>query len=148
MADKIFTGRVKLKKDTKTNFETQNPVLLNGEIGIATTNNGYQVKCGNGSSTWNALISLVSVDFPSGEQTDSLLQSYSEGTSKIYANTIAGYSGWAVVRTYWENPTGTRILQIVEFATGVRVTRMCTDGTWGEWQDLVGDINSVLEGVL
>lgn len=382
MADKIFTGRVKLKKDAKTEWETQNPVLLNGEIGIATTDNGYQVKCGDGSSTWNALASMfgtaatkdvptsgnasatqvvmgddtrltdsrpasdvyewakastkpsysyseitgtptidsalsasstnavqnqaitngvnsalrlrlataafysktfyfpsiawssrtegwrrvcmirpkryqsrtsdmphgcnffisiagrwatgdpisalfavsirhqyasikkiaasgadvvifdkiritytassmssyqwyldfhfpsplsagncdiqyitvfgdyysetsealsntalttnyptmaecrISVDFPSGDQTDSSLQNYGEGESKIYANTIAGYSGWAVVRTYWENPTGTRILQVVEFATGVRVTRTCTDGTWGEWQDL------------
>lgn len=390
MADKIFTGRVKLKKDTKTKWETQNPVLLNGEIGIATTENGYQVKCGDGSSTWNALVSMfgtaatkdvptsgnastaqvvmgndtrlsdsrpasdvyawakastkptysygeitgtptvdsalsdsstnpvqnqavtnalklklstsafysktfyfpsiawssrtegwrricmirpkryqsstsdmphgcnffisivgawangdpisalyavsirhqntsikkiaasggdivifdkiritytassissyqwyldfhfpsplstgdcgiqyitvfgdyysetsealsntalttsyptmaecrISVDFPSGDQTDSSLQKYGEGESNIYANTIAGYSGWAVVRTYWENPTGTRILQIVEFETGVKVTRTCIDGTWGEWKDPVGDINSVLEGVL
>lgn len=62
MADKTFAGRVKLKKDTKTNWETKNPVLLNGEIGIATTESRYQLKCGNGASPWNVLPAIDADD--------------------------------------------------------------------------------------
>lgn len=51
-----FESRIKNKKDTESNWESNNPVILDGEIIIVITNTGEKkLKIGNGRSTYNQL---------------------------------------------------------------------------------------------
>lgn len=45
--------QIQLRRDTETNWQTANPILADGEIGIATTTNKFKI--GNGASDWNSL---------------------------------------------------------------------------------------------
>lgn len=45
--------QIQLRRDTASNWSSNNPVLANGEIGIATDT--YQFKIGDGSTTWSGL---------------------------------------------------------------------------------------------
>lgn len=47
------TTRIQLRKGTSQEWETENPVLLIGEVGIDTSL--YRAKTGDGFSTWNEL---------------------------------------------------------------------------------------------
>lgn len=68
MADNILNTRITLKRDTKSNWETQNPVLKLGEMGIEfdpnSTTNSYKVraKVGDGTLAWSALPYLAGED--------------------------------------------------------------------------------------
>ena len=53
MAQKVLNTRTKQKVDTKSNWSTNNPVLLAGEIGIESDTNLF--KFGDGSAQWNDL---------------------------------------------------------------------------------------------
>lgn len=56
MANKIFNTRVKNKRDTETNWESKNPVLLDGEIIVVTTTSGdTRFKVGDGKKTYKQL---------------------------------------------------------------------------------------------
>ena len=56
MAIKQLDARIKHKRDTASNWERNNPVLLNGEIIIVdTSNNGVKFKTGDGIKTYNQL---------------------------------------------------------------------------------------------
>ena len=56
MATKTFNTRVANKRDTSSNWTTNNPVLLNGEIIIVDTEVGQvRYKVGNGTSTYTQL---------------------------------------------------------------------------------------------
>jgi hypothetical protein len=56
MANKIFNIRVKNKRDTEANWQSKNPVLLDGEIIIVTTTSGdTRFKVGDGKKTYNQL---------------------------------------------------------------------------------------------
>ena len=48
-----MTTRIKLRRDTAANWESNNPILALGEPGLDTTNN--QVKYGDGVTAWNLL---------------------------------------------------------------------------------------------
>ena len=51
-----FNTRISLKKDTSSNWTQNNPVLLDGEIIIVTTNAGdVRMKIGDGTSTYTEL---------------------------------------------------------------------------------------------
>lgn len=50
---KIIETRIVLKHDTSTNWSTNNPILLEGEIGIATDLNKFKI--GDGTTAWNSL---------------------------------------------------------------------------------------------
>ena len=53
---KEFNARIKWKKDTQENWESKNPVLLDGEIVIVEMNSGEKLfKIGDGSSQYNSL---------------------------------------------------------------------------------------------
>ncbi len=45
--------QIQLRRDTATNWTTNDPVLANGEIGIDTTVSKFKI--GDGSTTWNSL---------------------------------------------------------------------------------------------
>ena len=45
--------RLKIRRDTTTNWSANNPILLSGEVGYDQTKN--QFKLGNGSTDWNSL---------------------------------------------------------------------------------------------
>lgn len=56
MATKTFNTRIANKRDTSSNWTTNNPVLLNGEIIIVDTEAGQvRYKVGNGTSTYTQL---------------------------------------------------------------------------------------------
>lgn len=56
MANKIFSARVKNKRDTEANWESKNPVLLDGEIIVVTTTSGdIRFKVGDGKKTYKQL---------------------------------------------------------------------------------------------
>lgn len=59
MANKTINTRQKQKYDTSTNWTTNNPVLLAGELGIESDTNKFKI--GNGTSAWNEL------DYAGGE---------------------------------------------------------------------------------
>ena len=51
-----FNTRISLKKDTSSNWTQNNPVLLDGEMIIVTTNAGdVRMKIGDGTSTYTQL---------------------------------------------------------------------------------------------
>lgn len=53
MGQKVLNTRTKQKVDTKSNWSTNNPVLLAGEIGVESDTNLF--KFGDGSKQWNDL---------------------------------------------------------------------------------------------
>ena len=55
-----MTTRIKLRRDTETNWTYNNPILALGEPGFDTTNN--KIKVGDGVNTWTSL-SYVMGDF-------------------------------------------------------------------------------------
>lgn len=48
-------AKIKLRRDTSTNWQSINPVLLAGEIGIVTDSTPKKIKIGDGSKVWNSL---------------------------------------------------------------------------------------------
>ena len=53
---KIFKTRIKQRRDTSANWESKNPVLLNGEVIVVDTANGEtRTKTGNGTKTYTQL---------------------------------------------------------------------------------------------
>ena len=54
-----FDSRISLKKDTKTNWEQNNPVLLDGEIIIVQEDSNLKLKIGNGYSTYSQLPFII-----------------------------------------------------------------------------------------
>ncbi|MEK6479629.1 hypothetical protein WJR50_18940 [Catalinimonas sp. 4WD22] len=48
-------AKIKLRRDTSANWQSINPILLEGEIGIVTDTNPKCIKIGDGSTAWNSL---------------------------------------------------------------------------------------------
>lgn len=55
MATKTLNARLKIWVDTPTNWSSNNPSLLAGEVGIVKENNNYRMKIGDGSTPWSSL---------------------------------------------------------------------------------------------
>ena len=56
MAEKFLNTRIKIKKDTAANWETKNPILLDGEqIFVITAAGETRVKVGDGTKTYTQL---------------------------------------------------------------------------------------------
>lgn len=56
MSNNIINARVKQKRDTHSNWQTKNPILLNGEIILVDMSDGeLRAKIGNGTSSYNLL---------------------------------------------------------------------------------------------
>ena len=54
MATKTLASRIKMKRDTSANWNTNNPILLNGEIIIVDTEAGEtRYKIGDGVKTYS-----------------------------------------------------------------------------------------------
>jgi len=52
----IYDARIKSKRDTQANWESNNPLLLNGEIVLVDMTDGsLKIKIGNGTSNFNDL---------------------------------------------------------------------------------------------
>ena len=50
-----FTKRIQLRRGTASEWSTENPVLLEGEIGIQLDAARNRIKIGDGSTAWNDL---------------------------------------------------------------------------------------------
>ena len=56
MSNKVINARVKQKRDTDSNWQSKNPVLLNGEIILVDMSDGeLRAKIGDGTSAYNLL---------------------------------------------------------------------------------------------
>lgn len=56
MADKEFLTRIKMKRDTSSNWTNNNPVILNGEMILIDTDSGeLRLKIGDGVKTYTQL---------------------------------------------------------------------------------------------
>ena len=79
---KEFNARIKWKKDTQSNWESKNPILLNGEIIIVEMTSGEKrFKIGDGTSPYNSLsfqdVTASQVSYtpmPSGNITETNIQ--------------------------------------------------------------------------
>lgn len=56
MASKTLLSKLKIAKDTTANWQSNDPILLNGELGLELTTTGdIRIKTGDGSTSWNNL---------------------------------------------------------------------------------------------
>lgn len=55
MPNKTINARVKQKRDTHTNWQSKNPVILNGEIILVDIDGGLRAKVGNGTKKYSEL---------------------------------------------------------------------------------------------
>ena len=62
MADDVtLQSKFLIRRDTEANWQSANPVLEEGELGVATDT--FVVKVGNGISTWNQLVPINKTEF-------------------------------------------------------------------------------------
>jgi len=67
--------KIKLRRDTTANWQSVNPVLLQGEVGLeynATMDEVIGIKIGDGSTAWNDLEYVVGSKVPTGVNFDNL----------------------------------------------------------------------------
>ena len=50
-----FSKRIQLRRDTAANWASENPVLLEGELGLELDDSRNRMKIGNGTDAWNDL---------------------------------------------------------------------------------------------
>lgn len=55
-----MADRIQIRRDTKINWEQENPVLATGEMGFEIDNN--RLKVGNGVNAWNVLPYITETD--------------------------------------------------------------------------------------
>lgn len=104
---------IQLRRDTSSNWTSNNPVLSNGEVGIATDLN--QFKIGNGTSTWTQL-SYVNA-LPTGK-----LSQFASTNSSELANVISDETGFGSL-VFANTPTlVTPILGVASATTINKVT--------------------------
>lgn len=60
MEIKTVKSTIQMRRDTAANWETNNPILAEGEMGYDTTN--CQIRIGNGESNWLDLVPYVTRD--------------------------------------------------------------------------------------
>ena len=94
--DKTFTTRIQNKKDTKANWESQNPVLLDGELIMIEDENGNLFyKVGDGTSNYSALPFVgAPIKYVESLDTDNMLnlRDLESGTYILYGK-FHPYSG-------------------------------------------------------
>lgn len=76
MAEKPINARQRQKYDTSTNWATNNPILLAGEIGVESDTN--KIKVGNGTSNWNNLQYIGGEGGSSGTVVDLIISTQEE----------------------------------------------------------------------
>ena len=90
----IKSARIQLIKDTTANWESMNPILLDGEIGVESKGKGeFAIKIGDGISHWKQLPYATSSPAAIGAQMEELQAQLNEVT---VASTTADTSGTAL----------------------------------------------------
>lgn len=135
--------RILLKYDTYANWTANNPVLLAGEIAIATIESGnlqtvnpngvstpqVLIKVGNGTSNYNNL------KFVSGLAAD--VYSWAKASTKptYTANEISGLSDY--ISTAGDTNTEYKLVTVDAATYKYKLqTRAYASGQWGEWTDV------------
>lgn len=108
MATSTFNARVRMKRDTSSNWTTNNPILLDGEIIVVDTASGdVRFKVGDGTSRYTALPFLdESIDIPSASSSTPLMDGTATvGTATTYARADhvhpSDTTKSGVALTYW-----------------------------------------------
>lgn len=85
MANVTLNAKIVSKNDTRVNWESKNPVLLKGEIGIEFDGTAVKFKIGDGTKAWNSLTyasntegQIVSIDSVTGAGTAAKLDAGTE----------------------------------------------------------------------
>lgn len=85
MANVTLNAKIVSKNDTRVNWESKNPVLLKGEIGIEFDGTAVKFKIGDGTKAWNSLAyasntegQIVSIDSVTGAGTAAKLDAGTE----------------------------------------------------------------------
>ena len=94
MSERVLEGKFILRNDTAANWQSANPVLDSGEMGVITDTG--DAKVGNGTSNWQSLPSLKDgvnsiKDTNSNSNMNMWLgtqQEYTSSSGSIPANTI------------------------------------------------------------
>lgn len=111
MASKELNVKVKHRYDTASNWTTNNPVLLAGELGIESDTR--KMKVGNGTSTWSQL-GYQTPNLPSSvahtnkSNTFGYTQYFAENASISFARENASIKAW-VGKT---DPTGEALIPV------------------------------------
>ena len=100
-----MASRIKLRRDTSTNWTNVNPILSEGEVGIET--NTSNIKFGNGVDAWNDL-PYFSGQLPAGTVSSSLqVVDYIDGeiitplsVTSSFSGNLFGTSSYAVTASF------------------------------------------------
>ena len=135
--------RILLKYDTYANWTANNPVLLAGEVAIATIESGnlqtvnpngvstpqVLIKVGNGTSNYNDL------KFVSGLAADVYSWAKAENKPTYSANEISGLSDY--ISTAGDTNTEYKLVTVDAATYKYKLqTRAYAGGKWGEWADV------------
>lgn len=115
----MFTNvKIQNRVDTSTKWESANPTLLSGEVGIENSSAGYRMKVGDGLTAWNDLpytngsYNNVKVDFTfasgatSATYTNAAITANHALSQVVYATGKANMTG----NITWETSAGTLTL--------------------------------------
>ena len=61
-----------MRNDTPTNWSNENPVLLQGEMGVSVNGGKTEVKIGDGQRRWSEIESLPTKDYVNNKIDDAL----------------------------------------------------------------------------
>jgi hypothetical protein len=78
--------QIQLRRDTETNWNTNDPILASGEIGIATNFTPAKFKIGNDTSSWTELPYVVENGNSLATLTDVLITNIQVGDLLMYQN--------------------------------------------------------------
>lgn len=137
--------KIQLRHDTSTNWQTQNPVLLEGEVAIETDSN--KVKIGNGTDNYNTLPYItdqtkVDLDYsnadyqPVNKAGDTMagILSITSTDSRIFQNNISLTKGETPSKAYYmgfmfNDKNGDSALNYSETRLGMIEHQSLSDGT-------------------
>lgn len=109
MPNTEFNARIKHKRDSETNWSTNNPILLNGECIIVDMSDGStRLKIGDGTNSYS-LLPFVDDDLRSAiSEINSVLTSTTDDDGKVLA-VVDGVPTWTSI---------TSIISVQKYYTG------------------------------
>ena len=139
--------RIQLRRDTAANWTSNNPVLRQGEIGIETDT--YQMKVGNGTSTWTQITQYMNV-VPDGNLT---IQDYVPVSDIGAENGVVGLSSNNAIipgsSIILEGPTANAYettLTVTDPTADRTITFKNADGTVAFTSDIPSNTDGLSEG--
>lgn len=146
MATTTLNARLKIWVDTPTNWNTNNPTLLNGEIGIVKENNNFRMKVGDGNTAWNSLPFYDGNIVVSSMSPTTSDLSYAIGTiwMNLNADITQGQFNLYILRSVINTTaswlpivSGTELSFLLSQIESISLGNIDSDGTIGDAADMV-----------